>query len=86
MWHSLLQDVLVRYVTLLTNPEGPAPSVPTLTRPEIIQRDHARKQARAAAASAAAANDGGGDADAQAQADAEAEADADADADAEAAA
>ena len=24
-WHTLLQDVLVRYVTLLTNPEGPAP-------------------------------------------------------------
>jgi hypothetical protein len=25
MWHSLLQDVLVQYVTLVTNPEGPAP-------------------------------------------------------------
>jgi hypothetical protein len=54
-WHSLLQHVLVQYVTLLTNPEGPAPSVPTLTRPEIIQRDTARKEARAAAAAAAAA-------------------------------
>ncbi len=27
-WHTLLQDVLVRYVKLLTNPEGPAPSAP----------------------------------------------------------
>ena len=24
-WHSVLQEVLVQYVTLLTNPEGPAP-------------------------------------------------------------
>jgi hypothetical protein len=32
-WHSLLRDILVRYVTLLTNPEGSAPSAPTLTRP-----------------------------------------------------
>ena len=36
-WHTLLQDVLVRYVKLLTNPEGPAPSAPTLTRKEIIE-------------------------------------------------
>ncbi len=68
-WHSLLQHVLVQYVTLLTNPEGPAPSVPTLTRPEIIQRDTAGNKARATAAAAAAANadscgDGSGDADA----------------------
>ena len=54
-WHSLLRDVLVRYVTLLTNPDGPAPSAPTLTRPEIIERDNARKEARAASATAAAA-------------------------------
>ncbi len=61
-WHSLLLDVLVQYVTLLTNPEGPAPSAPTLTRPEIIERDNARKEARAAsAASAAAAADSSGD-------------------------
>ena len=61
-WHSLLRDVLIRYVTLLTNPEGPAPSVPTLTRQEIIQRDNARKEARAAsAAAAAAAAESGGD-------------------------
>ncbi len=31
MWHTLLRDILVRYVKLLTNPEGPAPSAPTLT-------------------------------------------------------
>ena len=79
MWHSLLHDVLVQYVTLVTNPEGPAPSVPTLTRQEIIQRDNARKQARAAAiAAATAANDGSGDADSDAQANAGAEAEADA--------
>ncbi len=66
----LLHDVLVQYFTLVTNPEGPAPSVPTLTRQESIQRDNARKQARAAAiAAAAAANDGSGDADSDAQAD-----------------
>jgi hypothetical protein len=79
MWHSLLHDVLVQYVTLVTNPEGPAPSVPTLTRPEIIERDNARKQARAAAiAAAAAANDGSGDADSDAQVDTNAEAEAEA--------
>jgi hypothetical protein len=62
-WHSLLQHVLIQYVTLLTNPEGPAPSAPTLTRKEIIERDSSRKEARAAAiaAAAAAAADGGDD-------------------------
>jgi hypothetical protein len=61
-WHTLLQDVLVRYVTLLTNPEGPAPSAPTLTRNEIIEHDTARKEASAAAvAAASAAADGGCD-------------------------
>jgi hypothetical protein len=62
-WHSLLQDVLVQYVTLLINSEGPAPSAPTLTRKQIIERDTARKEARAAAAAstAAATADGGGD-------------------------
>jgi hypothetical protein len=28
--HTLLRHLLVEYVTLLTNPEGPAPSAPTL--------------------------------------------------------
>jgi hypothetical protein len=59
---TLLQHVLIEYVTLLTNPEGPAPSAPALTRKEIIKRDTARKEARAAAIAAAdAAADGGGD-------------------------
>ncbi len=70
-WHSLLLDVLVRYGTLLTNPEGPAPSAPMLTKQEIIQRDNARKEARTASAAAAAAaaesssdsGGGGGDGD-----------------------
>jgi hypothetical protein len=55
MWRILLRDVLVRYVKLLTNPEGPAPSAPTLTRKEIIEHDTTRKAARAAAAAVAAA-------------------------------
>ncbi len=68
MWHSLLQQVLFQYVTLLTNPEGPAPSAPTLTRKEIIERVTARKEACPAAISAAAAaaadgSDNGGDSD-----------------------
>jgi len=62
-WHSLLLDVLVRYGTHLTNPEGPAPSAPMLTKHQILQSDNARKEARAAsaAAAAAAAESGGGD-------------------------
>ncbi len=61
MWPTLLQHVLIEYVTLLTNLEGPAPSAPTLTRTDIIERDTTRKEARAAAiaAAAAAATDGG---------------------------
>ncbi len=43
-WHSLLQDVLVQYVKLPTNAECPAPSAPTLTRKQIIERDTARKR------------------------------------------
>ncbi len=59
-----LHHVLIEYVTLLTNLEGPAPSAPTLTRKEII--DTARKEAHAAAIAAAAAaaaygGDSGGD-------------------------
>ncbi len=49
-WHSVLNEVLVQYITLLTNSEGPAPSAPTLTSKEIIKRDTARKEARDAAA------------------------------------
>ena len=54
-WHSLLLDVLVRYGTHLTNPEGPAPSAPMLTKHQILQSDNARKEARAASAAAASA-------------------------------
>jgi hypothetical protein len=60
-WHSVLQEVLVQYVTLRTNPKGPAPSAPTRPRKEIIKRDTARKEARDVAAASAAAADGGGD-------------------------
>ena len=59
MWHLLLRALLIKYVTLLTNPEGPAPSAPLLTRQEVIERDAARQAARAAAA-AAARGDGAG--------------------------
>jgi hypothetical protein len=61
-WPTLLQHVL-KYITLLTNLEGPAPSAPTLIRKEIIEHNTTRKESRAAAIAAAAAadsNDGGG--------------------------
>jgi hypothetical protein len=57
-WPTLLQHVL-KYVTLLTNLEGSAPSAPMLTRNEIIERDTTRKESSAAAIAAAAAADGG---------------------------
>ena len=57
-WPTILQHVL-KYVTLLTNLEGSAPSSPTLTRKEIIERDTTRKESRAAAIARAAAADGG---------------------------
>jgi hypothetical protein len=59
-WPTLLQHVL-QYVMLLTNLEGSAPSVPTLTRKEIIERDTTRKESRAAAIAPAATADGDGD-------------------------
>jgi hypothetical protein len=60
LWPTLLRDVL-EYVTLLTNLEleSSAPSVPTLTRKEIIERDTTRKESSAAAIAGAAAADGG---------------------------
>ncbi len=60
-WHTLLQHVLVENVTLLTNLEGPAPSAPTLTKKEIIERDTTRKEAHAASIAAACGGDSGGD-------------------------
>ncbi len=65
-WHTLLLNLLVEYVTLLTNPEGPALPAPTLTRQEILERDAARKEARASSTAAAAtanADSGGGGCD-----------------------
>ncbi len=46
-WPTILQHVL-EYVMLLTNLElqGSAPSVPTLTRKEIIEHDTTRKEPR----------------------------------------
>jgi len=60
MWPTLFRDVL-EYVTLLTNLklEGSAPSVPTLTRKEIIEHNTTRKESHAAAIARAAAADGG---------------------------
>ncbi len=59
MWPTLLLDVL-EYVTLLTNLEleGSAPSVPTLTRKEIIEHATTRKESRAAAKAAGGAAQG----------------------------
>jgi hypothetical protein len=35
-WHTLLRQLLIKYVTLLTNPEGTAPSAPSLKRQEFL--------------------------------------------------
>ena len=59
-WHTLLRQLLIEYVTLLTNPEGPAPSAPSLTRQEVLEHDKARKEASAAAASGGGGSGGGG--------------------------
>ena len=60
-WHTLLRHLLIKYVKLLTNSEGPAPSAPSLTRQEVLERDAVRQEARAAAtAVAVAGGDGGG--------------------------
>ncbi len=39
-WHTLLQDDLLRCAKLLTNPEGPAPSAPTLIRKKNHRTRH----------------------------------------------
>ncbi len=54
-WHTLLQHIFVEYVTLLTYPEGPAPSAPSMTSKEVIGRDTARKDSEASASSIATA-------------------------------
>jgi hypothetical protein len=60
-WYTLLRNLLIEYVTLITNPEGPALSAPNLMRKEIRKRDAARKDARTAARPAAAAANPGDD-------------------------
>ncbi len=60
-WHTLLQNLLVEYVTLLTNPESPAPSAPILTRQEILEHDATRKEASGTSSSSAAAANAGSD-------------------------
>ena len=59
-WHSLLRQLIIKYVTLLTNPEGTTPSAPSLKRQECLERDKASEEARAATASAAGGGSGGG--------------------------
>ena len=58
-WHSLLRQLLIEYVTLLTNPEGTSPSAPSLKRQECLERDKSSEEA-SAAASAAGGGGGGG--------------------------
>ncbi len=58
-WHSLLRQLLIEYVTLLTNPEGTSPSAPSLKRQECLERDKASEEARAATATAAGGGGGG---------------------------
>jgi hypothetical protein len=59
-WHTLNRQVLVKYVTLIINPEGPAPSAPTMIRKEILEHDAARKDAHTAADTAANRDGAGG--------------------------
>ena len=60
-WHTLLRQLLIEYVTLLTNPEGTALSAPSLKRQEFLERDKASKEARAATATATGGGGGGGE-------------------------
>jgi hypothetical protein len=59
-WHSLLRQLLIEYVTLLTNPEGTSPSAPSLKRQECLEHDISSEEACAATASAAGGGGGGG--------------------------
>ena len=60
-WHTLLRQLLIEYITLLTNPEGTSPSAPSLKRQDFLERDKASKEARAATATAAGGDGGGGE-------------------------
>ena len=62
-WHNLLQDLLIEYVTLLTNPDSTTLSTPSHKKQERLERDTPREDARTAPARAApapAAGEGGG--------------------------
>jgi hypothetical protein len=58
-WHSLLRQLLIKYVTLLTNPEGTSPSAPSLKRKKCLERDKSSEEACAATASAAGGGSNG---------------------------
>ena len=38
-WHNLLWDLLIEYVTLLTNPDGTTLSTPSHKKQERLERD-----------------------------------------------
>ena len=62
-WHNLLRDLLIEYVTLLTNPDSTTLSTPSHKKQERLERDIPREDARTAPARAApapAAGEGGG--------------------------
>jgi hypothetical protein len=62
-WHNLLQDLLIEYVALLTNPDSTTLSTPSHKKQERLERDIPREDARTAPARAApapAAGEGGG--------------------------
>ena len=52
-WHNLLQDLLIEYVTLLTNPDSTTLSTPSHKKQERLERDIPREDARTASARAA---------------------------------
>ena len=61
--HNLLQDLLIEYVALLTNPDSTTLSTPSHKKQERLERDIPREDARTAPARAApapAAGEGGG--------------------------
>ncbi len=60
-WHTLLRQLLIKYVTLLTNPKGTAPSAPSLKRQEFLEYNKASKEACTTTATAAGGGGGGGE-------------------------
>ncbi len=59
-WHNLLRELLIEYVTLLTNPDGTTLSAPSHKKQERLERDIASEEARTAPAPAAGEGGGGG--------------------------